>query len=102
MDAERGYRLELGEEVRDVLFGLDVADLGVAVRGELVDVEVAQVDVETQTKGSRRVVRGCRSNSVSGQTGRLRRVARERVSVPAHPAQLAFRFRPILDDQKAL
>ena len=45
MDAERGNRLELGEEVRDVLVGLDVADLDVAVRDELADVEVAQVDV---------------------------------------------------------
>ena len=48
MDAERGNRLELGEEVcdvLDVLVGLDVADLDVAVRDELADVEVAQVDV---------------------------------------------------------
>ena len=30
VDAERGDRLELGEEVRDVLTGLDVADLDVA------------------------------------------------------------------------
>ena len=45
MDAERGNRLELGEEVCDVLVGLDVADLDVAVRDELADVEVAQVDV---------------------------------------------------------
>jgi len=45
VDAERGNRLELGEEVRDVLVGLDVADLDVAVRDELADVEVAQVDV---------------------------------------------------------
>ena len=44
-DAERGDRLELGEEVRDVLVGLDIADLDVAVRDELADVEVAQVDV---------------------------------------------------------
>ena len=45
MDAERGNRLELGEEASDVLVGLDVADLDVAVRDELADVEVAQVDV---------------------------------------------------------
>ena len=45
MDAERGDRLELGEEVRDVLVVLDVADLDVAALDQLSDVEVAQVDV---------------------------------------------------------
>ena len=39
MDAERGNRLELGEEARDDLVGLDVADLDVAVLGEPADVE---------------------------------------------------------------
>ena len=45
MNAKRGNRLELGKEVCDVLVGLDVADLDVAVRDELADVKVVQVDV---------------------------------------------------------
>ena len=44
MDAECGNWLELGKETGDVHVGFDVADLDVAVRNELADVEVAQVD----------------------------------------------------------
>ena len=42
MDAERGNWLELGDEVRDVLVGLGVADLDVAVR----EIRYARVAIE--------------------------------------------------------
>ena len=61
VDAERGDRLELGEEVRDVLVGLDIADLDVALLDELADVEATQVDV-TCTRGQVRARRLRRSS----------------------------------------
>ena len=73
MDAERGNRLELlGEEVRDVLVGLDVADLDVAVRvsgPSAVPCDVPDADDSKVAIASERRVR--RDTGASSGTGML-------------------------------